>query len=211
MKTLDAFRRGDGAHCGLTDWYPEKEAALEAALKARAPFDTGWYSSKKEIASARIWSLDGKAVRAEVCVSDDFDTEGRGTASTIGWTLEAVAGAVSSAWAEADQDREDNENYIGFSIHDPKGSWIETYLVNGGDFDAPTGDYYYWWGWQHDEKDDVGVPHPDIPLAAVRAFETFAGTFREEYGTLTVEGWTIRPWRQPEHARHTWSADHAED
>ena len=55
MKQLNAFQNGDGAHCGLTDWYPDGHAELEQALKEKIPFDTGWYSSKKEIASARIY------------------------------------------------------------------------------------------------------------------------------------------------------------
>ena len=60
MKLLNEFSRGDGAHCGLADWYPEQEAALKAALKAHAAFDTGWYSSKKQIASARVFSRVGE-------------------------------------------------------------------------------------------------------------------------------------------------------
>ena len=58
---LDVFKSGDGAHCGLTDWYADKEAALKAALESSLPFDTDWYASKKEIASARI-SSDGANV-----------------------------------------------------------------------------------------------------------------------------------------------------
>ena len=55
MKQLNAFQNGDGAHCGLSDWYSDGRAELEQALKEKIPFDTGWYSSKKEIASARIY------------------------------------------------------------------------------------------------------------------------------------------------------------
>jgi hypothetical protein len=49
--------RGDGSHWGLTDLYPESNAALLSALKDGLPFDTGWWSSKKEIASARVCRL----------------------------------------------------------------------------------------------------------------------------------------------------------
>ena len=45
---------GDGSHHGLTNWYPKVEAAIVEALAAGQPFTTGWYGSKKEIASARI-------------------------------------------------------------------------------------------------------------------------------------------------------------
>ena len=76
MKILNAFQNGNGAHCGLSDWYKEGEAQLTAALAERVPFTTGWYSSKKEIASARIWSEDGVKIKVEVSVSDDFDTQG---------------------------------------------------------------------------------------------------------------------------------------
>ena len=81
MKQLEAFQLGDGAHWGLSDWYSDGRAELEQALKEKVPFDTGWYSSKKEIASARIFSEDGVKIKVQASVSDDFDTEGRGYAS----------------------------------------------------------------------------------------------------------------------------------
>ena len=194
MQKLEAFQRGDGAHCGLTDWYEENEEALKAALDTHAPFDTGWYSSKKEIASARIRSSDGQTIKVEVSVSDDFDTEGSGSNTTTEWTLEAVAAAVDAALGEADEDRKNNEPYVGFSIHDSTGAWIETYILSAGEYDTPPGDYYYWWGWQYDEKDEVGIPDPLIPADAVSAFEAYVkhGNWSEE---LTINGWTIRPWR----------------
>ena len=108
MRLIKEFSQGNGAHCGLSDWYPEQEAALKAALEAKAPFDTGWYSSKKEIASARIRSEDGVKIKVEVSVSDDFDTEGLGYASTKDWTVKAVSAAIDSAW--------------GGSRHRPEGS-----------------------------------------------------------------------------------------
>lgn len=194
MQELEAFQRGDGAHRGLSDWYTEKEAALKAALDARKPFDTGWYGSKHEIASARIRSDDGQTIKIDASVSDDFDTEGRGYRTTTDWTLEAVAEAVDAAWDAADKDREDNEPYVGFSIHDSTGAWIETYILSAGEYDFPPGDNYYWWGWQHNEKDEVGIPHPDIPPPAVAAFEAYV-MVGDWSAPLTVSGWTIRPWK----------------
>lgn len=193
MQTLEAFQRGDGAHRGLSDWYPENEAALKVALDARQPFDTGWYGSKHEIASARIRSDDGQTIKVKASVSDDFDTEGSGSNTTTEWTLEAVAAAVDAAWDEAVENRKDNEPYVGFSIHDSTGAWIETYLISVADFDYPPGDHYHWWGWQHDEKDEVGIPHPDIPTDAVEAFEAYATT-GDWSAPLTVSGWTICLW-----------------
>lgn len=194
MKKLEVFQRGDGSHWGLTDWYPENEAALRAALDARKPFDTGWYSSKKEIASARVVSRDGKTIEVEVSVSDDFDTLGEGFKTTDDWTLDKVSQKIDEAWDAAQQNQRDNAPYTGFSIRDSTGAWIETYLLSNGDFDTPPGDNYFWWGWQHDEQDDVGIPDPQIPAEAVQAFEEYinAGDWS---APLTVAGWTIRPWR----------------
>lgn len=206
MKKLEAFQRGDGAHCGLSDWYKDGEAELTAALAERVPFDTGWYSSKKEIASARIWSEDGVKIKVEACVTDDFDTEGLGYASTEEWTVDAVQGCVSKAWDKAEQARDEAQEFEGFTVlqHREDGAtWVETYLVNigWGDY-APPGDNYAWWGWQYDGADDtVGVPHPDIPLETVQAFEKWAndwafGRAQEEgHKTLRIGDWEIKPWR----------------
>jgi hypothetical protein len=215
MKKLEAFQHGDGAHCGLSDWYPEKEAALAAALADGAPFDTGWYSSKKEIASARIYSLDGKFIQVEASVSDDFDTCGNGGVTASEATLESVAEAVAQAWEEAEIDRDINQTYEGFSIlkHQeaaegvPLLSWVETYLVNigWGEDISPPGDSYHWWGWQYDGADDtVGVPHPDIPVETVAAFEKFANDWafgRRKTHSLRIGDWEIKAWRKelPEH------------
>lgn len=196
MNKIEAFQHGDGAHRGLSDWYTENEAALKAALDAHAPFDTGWYGSKHEIASARIRSEDGIKIKVDASVSDDFDTEGRGYRSTEVWTLEAVAEAVDEAWEDADKDKEDNEPYVGFSVG-RDGAWEETYLVSVADFDYPPGDNYHWWGWQHDEKDEVGIPHPDIPMPVVAAFERYANNWAfgaTDETSMRIGAWEIRPW-----------------
>lgn len=195
MQELEAFQRGDGSHRGLSDWYTEKEAALQAALDARKPFDTGWYESKHEIASARIRSDDGQTIKIDASVSDDFDTEGRGYRTTTDWTLEAVAEAVDAAWQDAANDRADNEIYEGFSIHDSTGAWIETYILGiNGEYASPPGDNYHWWGWQYDSKGHFGVPNPRIPADVVAAFEDYADAL-DRPNELTISGWTIRPWK----------------
>lgn len=205
MKKLEAFQHGDGAHWGLSDWYKEGEAELTAALVDGSPFDTGWYSSKKEIASARIWSEDGVKIKVEASVSDDFDTEGLGYASTTDWTIDAVQACVSKAWDKAEQSRDEAQEYEGFSVlqHREDGAaWVETYLVSigWGENLCPPGDNYHWWGWQYDGADDtVGVPHPDIPVETVQAFEKFAHDWafgRTEEKSLRIGDWEIKPWRE---------------
>jgi len=207
MKQLETFAQGDGSHWGLSDWYPENEAALTAALSAGEPFDTGWYSSKKEIASARIYSFEGKVIRVEVSVSDDFDTPGRASITASGATIAAVAEAVDQAWEDAEADRDANQTYEGFSIlKTPEGmllaSWVETYLINTGWSEdlSPPGDNYSWWGWQHDGADDsVGIPHPDIPIETVTAFEKFANDWafgRSKTHSLRIGDWEIMAWRK---------------
>ena len=210
MKKLETFTQGDGSHWGLSDWYPENEEALAAALAEGVSFDTGWYSSKKEIASARIYSIEGK-IMVEVSVSDDFDTQGSASVTASEATLAAVADAVDQAMEDAEADRNDNQTYEGFCIlhHQtmhPEGMplvlWVETYLVNTGWGEdlSPSGDNYHWWGWQHDGADDsVGIPHPDIPLELVTAFEKFAHDWafgRINASSMRTGDWEIRAWRK---------------
>ena len=201
MKKLNFAARGDGSHCGLSDWYPENEAALRAVLAAPEPFDTGWYASKKEIAAARIYSEDGIKIKVEVSVSDDFDTEGLGYSSTDRWNLDDVSNEVSAAWTKAEQDQEDNQPFEGFSVG-RDGAWEETLILPAG-WDEnlqPPGDNYHWWGWQSDEAEEgVGVPNPEIPLPAVAAFERWANKWMhgEAKGNeFHIGRWTIRPWRE---------------
>jgi len=206
MKKLEAFQRGDGAHWGLSDWYEDGEAELTAALADHAPFDTGWYSSKKEIASAQIYSDDGTTITVEVSVSDDFDTEGLGYARTTDWTIEGVCKCVSAAWDKAEQARDKAQEYEGFSVilhHRDGASWVETYLVNigWGENLHPPGDNYHWWGWQHNGDEETGgKPHPAIPADTVQAFERWANDWafaRVQDGekTLRIGDWEIKPWR----------------
>jgi hypothetical protein len=199
MNTLEAFGSGDGAHWGLSDWYPEQEAALKQALEARQPFDTGWYSSKKEIASARISSPDGKTIRVEASVSDDFDTPGQHEEDITSWTLEAVAEALSVAWSGAEENRKDNQDYVGYSIlhhADGRSSWVETFLgcvSTWGDSVPPGGDHYQWWGWQHDEEGEgANCTYPGIPASTAEAFENFARDLKT--GSLRIGDWEIQSW-----------------
>jgi hypothetical protein len=214
MKKLKSFQQGNGAHCGLSDWYDDNEAELRAALDAGQPFDTGWYSSKKEIASARIRSEDGVTIDVEVFVSDDFDTEGRGCVSTQAWTLSHVADAIGIAWADADEDQKGNAPYVGFSLM-KDGQCIEYYLLSDGTYDLPPGDCYHWWGWQHDEDSSwhgQGVPPPDLPLPAAAAFENWAK--RWMYGdtkeaSCVIGAWSLQPWENARQFAYEDPSDYA--
>jgi len=209
MKLLQAFSQRDGAHWGLLDWYENGEAELKAALADHIPFDTGWYSSKKEIANARIWSEDGIKIKVEVFVSDDFDTIGLGYASTGEWLVDAIHACISNAWEKAEKDQEANAEYVGFKVvkhSDERFGWVETYLFNigWGENLVPPGDYYHWWGWQNDQNSDgEGIPDPRIPTSTVVAFEKWAqswchGEIKEK--TLRIGEWEIIPFcpRPPE-------------
>jgi len=215
LPKLKAFASGDGAHCGLTDIYPDKLKALEKALKAMKPFDTGWYSSKKEIASARVYSDDGKTVQVEVSVSDDFDTEGLGraiaTQGTPPVSFETVQQAIYRAWSEAEGNQKDNRLYAGFCVRRNikttytdyvrgkpvektriwKQAWVETFLIDisGAGLDSPPGDNYHQWGFQGEQH----VPRKDRD-----ALERWANQFTAgmKVGKSFTSGkWTIEPWK----------------
>jgi hypothetical protein len=192
MKTIKAFQTGDGAHCGLTDWYPEKEAALQAAIDSGKPFDTYWYASKKEIATARI-ECDGKKIIVQASVSDDFDTIGNGeSVIAMPSSLDDIRAAIDRAWNQAEDDLRDNAIYLGYSVIHKK-SWVETYLTCIGGSDTPGGDNYHYWGWQ-DDKDGEGknCTFKGIPKKTAVAFEQFA--LSGAVGVFKIGAWSIKSW-----------------
>lgn len=200
MKQIFAGLGGNGAHCGLTDRYSSNEAALVAALAAHEPFDTGWYSSKKEIASARIYSEDGAEIQVEVSVSDDFDTEGLGYVTVTDWTVAAVDTAIDTAWDQAGENQADNACYAGFSVMHGR-QCVDYYLVSNGEYEVPPGDCYRWWGWQYDSEEggdevETGIADPAIPLPVVAAFENWAesNAWGKPDASLTIGKWSIKPW-----------------
>lgn len=189
----------DGAHCGLTDWYPELEAAIAAALARGKGYawTTGWYSSKKEIASACIGQSGGE-ITVEVSVSDDLDTPGRGE-RTIRFTksLDRIRDAITAAWEEAESDRRDNRTYAGFSVgHGDQ--WEYTIILPVGigcEMDVPPGGNYHRWGWQ--EVEDCEERPAAIPAAAAERLAQWAEQYlggEMDQEQFTVAGWTVRPW-----------------
>ena len=67
--------RGDAAKWGVSDFYPANEIALRKVLESRVPFDTGWYSVKKDLQSGRIQRVrSGGQLTVEVTMSiDEWD------------------------------------------------------------------------------------------------------------------------------------------
>lgn len=213
-KFMEVFQHGDGAHCGISDLYPEHQAALEKALASGKPFDTGWFSSKKEIVTGRVWS-DGQTVTCEASCSDDFDTQGKGEAEAYPASgtvvlFADVVRALDDALDQAGKNKTANEPYAGFSIHHakrcwsvysggkPQGkshiaqAWIETLIMPRGDgheMETPPGDNYHTWGWQQDGK----VPQKVRDVLYRWAENFLAG--KKVGGKRTVDGWTIKPWK----------------
>jgi hypothetical protein len=108
---------GDGAKWGISDWYSMVKEKIENAL-AKGPnyhWTSGWYSSKKEIASGKITCKDGKIICNAWC-SDDFDTEGRGSI-VIPFTnnLLVISYALDHAWELANENRMESRAYVGLA------------------------------------------------------------------------------------------------
>lgn len=150
MKELKII--GDGAHRGLTDWYPNFEAKItQALLIGEESFTTGWYGSKHAIASAKLtYNAELHEILAEASVSDDFDTKGCGD-KRISFTtdIDTIRLAIHEAWDDAVENQKDNRDYAMWAIK-KDGQWVETYLVDtsGFDLESPPGGCSNQWGWQ---------------------------------------------------------------
>jgi hypothetical protein len=187
----------DGSHCGLGDWYEEIEQGIQTALNQGPEHEwtTGWYGSKKEIASARITNADG-GIKVEASVSDDFDTPGLGERIIQHTTdIDKIREAIYEAWDDAESNQKDNRMYVGYSIHDTTGAWIETYIKASGEGaywcgDTPPGDNYHEWGFQceYEMTDDVK--------------EKLEEWIQEnDFGTFTLGELTVKPWDEPKHLK----------
>jgi len=207
MVTLKCMSKHcDGAHCGLADWYPEIEKGIQKALKRGPSFNwtTGWYSSKKEIASACITQEDG-FITVKVSVSDDFDTLGMGE-EVIKHTndLNKICDAIYKAWNGSEKDQKANQLYVGYSILTKvksyglyiggKGQgkphyglgWVETYIKPSGDgycFDSPPGDNYHKWGFQGEYR---------IPKIIKKKLANWAEN--HDTGKFKCGKFIIQPW-----------------
>lgn len=192
MKTLpEMSSHYDGAHWGITDWYPEIEGAIQAALNRskRQPdyrWTTGWYSSKKEIVSARIDCHDGN-LYAQVSVSDDFDTVGLGEGvMRLTTNLDALRDLLHAAWEDAESNQRDNRMYRGWSVY-KNYRCVDYYIENTHGLDAPTGDNYHEFGFQN----PLEIP-PDI-REALESFVLDVASFDSDT-EFAFRGWKIKAW-----------------
>jgi len=161
---------GDGAHWGVDEPYPEVVDELMRAIDSGLDFDSGFYSSKKEIKAGRI-ERRGDVMWASVSVSNDFDCEAVGEvdfpfAELVGkdrdGRMEVIARALNEARDKACEQQKDNEVVALYCIGRDKGEyhrWEFTYLRDVSDHgfdapDAPPGDNYHRWGWQEVDTDD---------------------------------------------------------
>jgi len=182
----------DGAHCGLSDLYPDRLEALTRALNSCQDFTTGWYSSKKELASACIAQSDG-IVYVTVSVSDDFDTPGLGEAEKmrpVAW--EDIESMIDKAWQLAEENRKENQDYRGFSIR-RNGAWVWTYLqaISDWELDCPPGDCGESWGFNYcgiDEKADT------LTDSQREKIEEWIAGYPADDETLEIGQFTIKPW-----------------
>jgi len=200
----------DGAHCGLGDWYPEIEQGIVDALAKGSEYEwtTGYYSSKKEIASANI-SCSGGEIEVEVSVSDDFDTPGQ-CSKKIPFTtdLDEIRQAIYDAWDDANEDQKDNRPYTGFSVMTeveayglyiggkPQGTpvkrqgWVESYIrCDDHWLEDPPGDCYHQWGFQEEYE---------IPDEIKEQMAKWAENWGIEHDEkeLVCGEFTIKPWNE---------------
>jgi hypothetical protein len=204
-------RPGDGAHWGVDEPYPEVIEELMRALDSNLDFDTGWYSSKKEIESGRV-ERRGDVMWASVSKSDDFDNEAVGEADfpfadLVGKDsderMTVIGAALDAARDMARDSQRDNESAAIYCIGRDEGAglrrWTFTYLrdVSGFGFEKPPGDSYHRWGWQEvdtdDDSDREAFPSEIGEEAAAKIVEAVHGGDVDDAGKdgLVVDGWRV--------------------
>lgn len=167
---------GEGSKWGVSDFYEDLEAAIDAALKLGPKFAwaTGWFSSRKEPYSAEIIAEDGK-IYCRASATDDFDTDGLGE-KVIDFTpnIADVVVALDEALVDAVKDCKQKSPHlyaVGKREGDKRADWLLTYLSHTDDtWDDvyPPGDYYQWWGWQDIDWEEHGIDpqEPESPEEA---------------------------------------------
>lgn len=191
---------------GPTDFYDDTREAIAAAFKSGLDFETPWMSCKKEILSSRL-TRTGNSVTIEVSVSDDFDTDGSGSATfkvTRSMTSKTFFDKLERAGEEAHQaaadSQKDNRCYCGYSVGkvrpDGSNAWEFTFLTNVSGLDYPSGDNYHRWGWQEvaDDADDHDIDaHPEeIPA---KTAEKLAEGMLDLQPLVRVGKWQATMWK----------------
>jgi hypothetical protein len=180
------YERSDGASWGASSFYEAFETELARAIKSEQVFDTGWYSVKKEIESARIWRV-GSRIHVEASVSNDFDEEGHSDGfidlpesflvapddAGVERIIEALKKEIDKTIAAAEENRDDDA-WVGlYIVGEDQGPgmspWKYTYLKDLTTIgsERPPGDYYHRWGWQEVDTDDAR-DHDAIPAGLTR-------------------------------------------
>lgn len=137
---MGMFNTGDyAAHWGITDLYPENEAALRAALASGEPFDTGWYGAKKEIEYARIsrQGYGNRILRVEVRTEID---DGPDLVDTAFWKAAGgneFAGSGYDALMKLGLTEDDAIAKID-EVVDAFEIWEDNQATDGADVDNPT-------------------------------------------------------------------------
>lgn len=180
----------DGAHWGVSDWYDENRQYLLDAL-AKGPsyeWDTGWYTVKKEIHSARITCANG-TITIFCYRADDFDSDGSAYRE-IQWTnnIDEIGEALDETMDDAEENRSENAPYAGFSIIKDDKSWVETLILPRG---WGSELLVHPWGFQG-ECDELTDEEKELleEYAWDYVYGLDAGKFR------TVGRWTVRPWEE---------------
>ena len=178
MNYTEKFKKyaGDGDSWGTFDFYSGFEELLDAALRSKEDFDTGYKGVRKESMSFRV-TKNGNTATCFVNVSDEFNTVGRGMVLVElrgqldqAERIDQVREGLTKAAGLANKDQEANRVYAGFSVGTQLSTggpcWEYTLvLARDGEYDSPTGDNYDWWGW-----DDV-VPEEEIASFGAEAEE----------------------------------------
>jgi hypothetical protein len=199
-----SFAGCDQTKWGPTDFYDPDRATMAQAFASGLDFETPWLSCKKEILSSQITRSKG-IVSVTVSVSDDFDTNGTGESSfrvtkatTEEQFFDKLGKAGDEAWNAADEDRQGNQSYLGYSVGpvDAEGNspWVCTYIVNLMGFDTPPGDNYHRWGWQEVEDDEDPTATPDdIPKEVAAELER---QINEDFPKVAeFGGFRARQWK----------------
>lgn len=150
---------GAGVHYGPADFCVLHERVLHGALGSTEDFSTGWYSSRKELLTAKV-TREGWALTLEVSVSGDSGAGGMGlvmleiTSDQHPEELfDRVSEGLDRAWNLAEEDRRWRERGVEFKITMvDSGSKIQVetiILPKDGDTSCPPGgDDFREWGFQ---------------------------------------------------------------